>query len=376
LAVLVLLVRIDGDASRLVRAAAPWTDSAQTLPSLTVVPHDYEFDGQFFYRLAVAPFSDATTVAGVTFDLPALRGSRWGLGLLTYGVTLGRPGFVPWGLLAVNCGCLVGLGLLGGGFARSSGRHALWGVLLPLWPGFAYTLTLDTAELLAAALLCGGLLAARRAAYVWAGIWSSAAVVTRETALVGALGLLIAGLWSRFHRGPQPQDTRRPRGDNGQWIAGAVAVAVFAASQLLVRGLFGQLPLASSAGNNAGLPFVGLISAVADSIASMSAGNALRLLSLLLVLGLMLVGALTIRSSTARGAEKVAWLGSAAFVLLLNGNPLVNAPSMMRASTELGVLTIIVLFGTRSRLVAPTAVGLLLVAAASLGTMLITVPPG
>ena len=96
---LILLVRVDGDISRLVRAAPPWTDPAETLPSLTVVPHEYEFDGQFFYRLGIAPFSSATTVDGITFDNPAMRGQRWGLGVAALVVSVGQPEFVPWACL-------------------------------------------------------------------------------------------------------------------------------------------------------------------------------------------------------------------------------------------------------------------------------------
>lgn len=112
-----------------------------------------------------------------------------------------------------------------------------------------------------------------------------------------------------------------------------------------------------------------------DSISVVSTANALRLVSLLLVLGLIVVGAFTVRASTARLAEKIAWCGSAAFVVLLNGNPLVNAPSLMRAATELGLLTVIVLSGTRSRLLVPTAVAIVSVGALSLGTVIIKVAP-
>ena len=371
----VLLVRIDGDASRLVRAAPPWTDPASALPSLTVLAHEYEFDGQFFYRLAVAPFSDAPSVAGVTFDIPALRGSRWGLGLAGFLASAGQAALVPWTLLAINSIALAALAFIGARFAQTSGRHAMWGVLLPLWPGFAYTLTLDTSELLASTLLCAGLLAARRQSFVWAAVWLSLAAITRETALVGGLALLGAGLWSRFRpvRDGAPPATRPA---NGAWIAGAVAVACFLASQLFIRGLFGQLPLAASADNNAGIPFAGLLSALLESIPPSTSGSALRLLSLLFVLGIIVVGACTIRSSTARLAEKLAWCGSAAFIVVLNGNPLVSAPSFMRAATELGLLTVILLFGSRSRLLVPTAVAIVVVGTASIGTMLLKVPPG
>ena len=275
----------------------------------------------------------------------------------------------------INAACLVVLAYLGARFARTSGVSCWWGILLPLWPGFAYTLTLDTSELLAATLLCAGLLAARRQAWVWTALWISLAIVTRETTLVGAVGLLIAGLWARRAAQRSAGATARSVG-NGQWIAGAVGITVFVASQLFARVLYGKLPLTAAAGNNAGIPVRGFLLAIVESVPPTTLGAALRLVSLLFVLRLVVVGACTLRSSTARSAEKIAWFGSAAFVLVLNENPLANAPSIVRTSTEMGLLTVIVLLGTRSRLLVPTAAAIGVVGAASIVTMLIKVPPG
>ncbi len=389
----VLLIRLDGDVSRLVRAAPPWTDPALTDPSLTVLPHEYEFDGQFFYRLALAPFSSATTVDGVTFDIPAMRGQRWGLGVAGWAASLGQPSLAPWALVLINAGSLVTLAYLGARFAQTSGLSSWWGILLPLWPGFAYTLTLDTSELLASTLMCAGLLAARGRMWLWAALWISLAIVTRETTLVAAVGLLIAGLWAKAsgwwpgrrtnhegdgtnnptNRAPNDAAGRAPVG-NGEWIAGLFGVAVFVASQLFARNLYGKLPITAAAGNNAGLPLHGFAVAIGESFPPATAGSALRLASLIFVLWMTVVGACTLRSSTARLAEKVAWLGSATFVVVLNENPLANAPSIVRTATEMGLLTVVILFGARSRLLVPTAVSIVVVSAASIGTMVITVP--
>jgi hypothetical protein len=77
-----LLICTGFDPSLLVRAAPPLTNPSGTLPSLTVVGTDWQFDGQFYYRLAIDPFSSQPSVAGVSFDYPALRGSRMGFGIL------------------------------------------------------------------------------------------------------------------------------------------------------------------------------------------------------------------------------------------------------------------------------------------------------
>ena len=57
------------------------------------------------------------------------------------------------------------------------------------------------------------------------------------------------------------------------------------ASQLVIRASFGQLPFAASAGNNAGMPFVGLLARSSEHLRPPTAAMRCRLLSLLFVLG-------------------------------------------------------------------------------------------
>ncbi|HWJ98772.1 MAG TPA: hypothetical protein VNQ33_11475, partial [Acidimicrobiales bacterium] len=121
-----LLVRAEGDPSLLVHAGAPCT-TVDALPalsscdasvadideaaigalgqggargSLTVQDADQAFDGQFFYRLGVSPWSTDDRVAGVQDDLPSLRNARWGYGALAWAVSGGDPDLVPWALIA------------------------------------------------------------------------------------------------------------------------------------------------------------------------------------------------------------------------------------------------------------------------------------
>ena len=69
---------------------------------------------------------------------------------------------MPWALIGINVIAATAVGGLSGALARSSGRHAAWGLLLALYPGFVYSLSLDTSELVAAAFLLAALLSLRR----------------------------------------------------------------------------------------------------------------------------------------------------------------------------------------------------------------------
>lgn len=209
-----LVVAVRGDVSRLVRAAPPLTDPAATLPSLTVVPTSWQFDGQFYYRLAVSPFSTAAEVAGVSFDYPSLRASRLGLGVLGFLVSVGRSAWVPWALLAVNAAGLIVLAGIGAGLAATVGVPRRWGLLLPAWPGFAYSLAFDLGEIVASVFLCGALLAVLRRRSGWAAVLIAAAVCSRETAVLGVAAFLIGWCVLRVRGGDPP--TGRCCGEGGR----------------------------------------------------------------------------------------------------------------------------------------------------------------
>lgn len=361
-----LLVRAGGDASLLVGAAPPWTDPAGARSSLTVGEPDEAFDGQFFYRLGVAPWATDETVEGVTFDLPALRNARWGYGALAFVASGGRADAVPWALLGLNVAAATAVGAIGGGLARASGRHTAWGLLLVLWPGFAYSLSLDTSELVASTFLLGGLLALRHRRWAPAALALTAAVLTRDTTAAVPFGVALAGTWVWWKRsgvgGPPQRWTSYARTSGGAAlvVVGAVPLVAFGGWQLLQRARFGELPLTSSGDNNLSLPLGGLVEELGSLLAPSGADEAFRLVSLIGLLALLGAAAWCWRATSAPLAERVAWLPSVAVVVLLNAYLWSGATAFMRAATEAGLLSILVLLGSRRhRLVLPlTALGL------------------
>ncbi|CAN5760360.1 hypothetical protein BH10ACT1_BH10ACT1_08210 [soil metagenome] len=366
-----LLVRADGDVSLLVHAAPPNTSADGAPGSLTVQPTDEGFDGQFFYRLGVDPWSTEATVDGVTFDLPSLRNARWGYGALAFVASGGDPDLVPWALVGLNLLAAVAVGAVGGGLARSSGRHAAWGLLLLLWPGFAYSLSLDTSELVAAAFLLGGLLALRHRRWLPAALLLAAAVLTRDTTAAVPFGVAATGAWTlgstwRRARSGSDLDDRgggssdpdlADVGTDGATLVGVggAALAVFVGWQLLQRSRFGGLPLTSSGDNNLSGPLGGLVDLLREVVPPSGGDEAFRLLSVLGLFGLIGLAAWCWRRSTAPLPERVAWLPAVAVVGLLNAYLWSGATAFMRASTEAGVLSILVVLGSTKRWVLPLA---------------------
>ena len=399
-----LLVRADGDASLLVHAAPPWTTSDGAPDSLTVQEPGDDFDGQFFYRLGVAPWSTDETVAGVTYDLASLRNARWGYGAAAWLASGGNTDLVPWALVAVNVAAAAAIGVVGGALARSSGRHAVWGLLFVLWPGFAYSLSLDTSELLASAFALAGLLALRHHRWALATAALVAAVLTRDTTAVIAFGVLLAGaahlvLPNLVHR-RGATDHRPPRPGRepvALVVVGAVTMVAFGGWQLLQRARFGSLPLTSSGDNNLAAPLTGLFDLVGSHLPPSSSDEVFRLMCAAFVVYLVTmagwalwsgcratagdrseerattgaVGAGAVGAGTDGGAgggrvpetlgprfgwepraavytaEVTAWLGSVAVVVLLNAYLWSGATAFMRAGTEAGILSVLVIVGAR-----------------------------
>lgn len=347
-----LLIRDHGDASRVVHAGPPWTNASTAPSSLTTRPADQAYDGQFFYRLGVAPFSTAHTVAGVTFDLPALRNARWLSGGLAWVASGGQRSAVPWALLAISLLSAIGLGAAAGALAKNSDRHAAWGLLLVLYPGYAFTLTLDTSELLAGALVLGGLFAGRRGRWTFAAGLFVAAVLARDTTAAIPAGMALGGLI---------QLLRRRANALGPLLAGSTAVLAFAGWQVLQRVRFHAWPFVQSRKNNLSGPFAGLVKELGHDLPPHGGAAAFRLLSLVILLGVIVVAGLALRSSTIPFSERVAWVPSVIVVITLNAFLWSGATAFMRAGSEAYLLSVLVILGNRSRyatLVAPPVAGL------------------
>lgn len=357
----ILLVRDHGNASRIVHAGPPWT-SARTAPhSLAIRPADQAYDGQFYYRLGVAPFSTAKTVSGVTFDLAALRNVRWLSGGLAWVLSGGRRTAVPWALLVINFVSAIALGAAAGALARSSGRHAAWGLLLALYPGYAYTLTLDTSELLAGALLLAGLYAGRRQRWAPAAVLLALAVLARDTTVAIPAGLAAGGAYLLLRRRP---------GGLGPLLAGVTGLLVYAGWQVLQRVRFHAWPFAQSRKNNLSGPLVGLAKELSKEVPPHGGAAAFRLLSLVILLGVILVGALAQRGTTIPLAERVAWIPAVVVVLTLNAFLWSGATAFMRAGTEGYLLSVLVILGNRARYALYVAAPVLILWALTVGSQL------
>lgn len=356
------IVGLGGDPSRFVVAGDAFVDRLAAPPALAILPASSGYDGQFFYRLALDPFTSQKTAFGIALDLPARRQQRILYPLLAWCISSGDPSRVAWALIGLNVAGMGILGWLGALWARDCGRHALCGLAFPAYPGFVLTLGRDLSEILSACLALAGLFALRRERGLAAGVLLALAVLARESALIIVLAVAAVWVWDQgFSRG-----ARRDLPTSAS-LGFAVPLWCAAAWQVVLRERWNISP-ATTAIDAFGVPFVALAQFVVRAPFIDSPFRTLQVFELaFLALCLGTVG-LSLRSSTARSYEKVAWLLALASAMSFSRFVWVEDFAFMRVLTELYVLGTIILFGRRGRLVALVAVaaGLLWITSAVL----------
>ena len=185
-----VLARHGFDLSVFIHAGGHFVDPTHLVSPILVKPDSDGYDGQFYYRLALAPFRMGQQAFGIQIDNPAWRDQRIVYSIVVWAVSFGRAAAVPAMMFLVNLG---GLAAIAAFSVRLTARLQLsrWTPLaILLCPGFFITLTHDTTEILAVALLLAALdayFAERLIAYAVLGVLAS---LTRETSILALGGVL------------------------------------------------------------------------------------------------------------------------------------------------------------------------------------------
>jgi len=320
--------------------------NAAQVPSGVVVFANGGYDGQFYYRLALAPWNFSTHLYGITIDTP-IRFQRIGYPAVAWVVSFGRHSLTPLALVVVNIVALGALGLACGRWAQLLGRHALWGLLPASYFGFIYSLSRDLTEILAAALLVGGLVAVRTRRPVIAGLALAGAVLTRETALLFVFSYGVLRLI---------EIARRNVKIGHEDLTWTLPLLVFALWQLTVRVSAGVWPLTSDKSSNFDIPFRAIIKMIPTMRHASSTVFALMLISGV-TLAIMSVSAfLVIRQSTATPAERLAFVLAIILVVSLSANIWIGDPFQFRTFNDAWIYGTGILIGSRrSTLLSATA---------------------
>jgi len=260
------------------------------------------YDGQFYYRLALNPFTLSRNAFGIHLDSLS-RVERMGYPFLAWAVSLGHHAEVPLALVIVNVIACSVVALAGGMLAQSAGRHALWGLAFAGYWGYLWTLGRDLTELTAAAFVMLGFAALLRRAPGWAALAFLGAVVSKETSVLLIGMLALSTLYLRLAGRPTlftPGSTRETPPLNKGWksfrlmyadVAYLVPLGGFVAWEATLLAATGKLPIFKSGGENLGPPFLGLYRGFDHYLRLFPHRSALFWLAELGVLSLLALGA-------------------------------------------------------------------------------------
>jgi hypothetical protein len=294
-----------GHLSLFIMAGHTYTHRAQLPRGLLLVP-SAGYDGQFYYRLALDPFNWHATAFGITMD-QSYRYTRIGYPLLVWIFSLGQHQLVPVVLVVLNLLAVAAMALLGGLFARESGRHALWGLAFVAYFGLVISVGRDTAEPLAEACMLGGLLAYRRGTapmYLLATALFTFGGITRETILYAPAAIAVTRLIAIARRRANPGLA------DLTWVVPAAGYGlVEVAVHFVVKGEF---PLLANSSRNLTVPFTALVDALKYDAANINTAHLspidISLLEYATLAIFILAGAAVLFVTTAPAHERLAFV--------------------------------------------------------------------
>lgn len=329
------------DFSSFVVAGDYFCDPALVPQNLTVLRHSTGFDGQFYYRLSLNPFTSQVTEFGMTLDAPPLRHQRILYPLLTWILSLGNANAVPITMVLINFVCLCAMGWLGGVYAQALKQHALWGIFLPLYPGFLFTLRRDLVEILEITLLLSSLFLIRRSKPLVATLLLSLAVLTKETALLITVAALLVYAFEWW----------KSKGVRTLcWYYFTVPMAIFFLWQVVLSYNWGVLPIYASGSSNLGIPFVAPTSLLLNTAALQTSFQRHTFIELIFLIGFSSVTLYHLRSTTGTSLERISCLLYAALAVSLSRSVWIEDWTFFRAVSQFCALGTIIIIGSRRKI--------------------------
>ena len=362
------LKRSNLDFSTFIVAGDNYVSKDRVDEPIVILENSYGYDGQFFYRFALAPFLVQDRTFGIKVDIPEKRMARIFYPLIVWAVTLGNAPYVPFAMFAVN---VVGLGAIGAAlscFARKISwlKYAI--VPIIVWPGFVATLHRDTAEIVTVVFLLLGILHYIYRKYILYLSFLSCAILKREAAAPVFAGLAIWEIWR----------LRRDSNNFAAIVASILSFVPFGLWRLFVFFAWHGRSSKFGVEGDVGPPFVGALRMIYQNLSGARAWSSNPIVEahnqdavvFTAILLLMFIAFVFVRGLSAslrdRGPSALfaSWLPAAGLISLLTAEgPWIEPWAYFRALTECYVVGCLALASGGYRLnsklyVVPTLAGL------------------
>ncbi len=310
-------------------------DTSESSVPQKYISNKFGYDGQFYYRLALDPFSNEERVQGIRFDIPPWRQQRILLPVLTWAVARGDPELTATVMLAINLLAVAAITIVGGALLCSFGLSPWPALLLAFYPGFATSIERFLSEPLSCLLLLLSLLSLAYKKVAWGGVILVLAVLARETALAAALAM--AGMW--FLQSIFPIKTDHWKAPGAVYWLPAIITYIF--WQIWLQNHWSASAFFVPVQNSLLVwPFAGIIASFEKLTSGFSLDNGFFLFMMLVIFGWAVVIALLFRAS--QGPYRWIWLAYLAMATLLGRGIWDNSPGFLRITTELNVIGLLV----------------------------------
>ncbi len=270
------------------------------------------YDGQFYFRLALDPFSFARTHSGITFDNP-FRAQRIIFPLLSWLIALGDPHLVPISMLVVELLSWSSIVYFAAQLARTADRSPALGVVVAAFPGYFFSVGRDLTEPTATALLLAGTFYLEKAHYWRAASFLSLSVLTKETGMVVVFSLFVLWVMSLIDWSGSKKRVRMPV---YSWL---IPLLCFGAWQLFLRLVERNEPLRSDISGNLSLPAIAMIRGIWDRMLNpVPLGNTLWIVQFGSLTLLAIVALSKLRSKSVPPLFKVTFITMLALAISLS----------------------------------------------------------
>jgi hypothetical protein len=191
-----LTIAAKGEVSFFIIAGEPFVTPDQ-LADKSIFIHSGAYDGLFYYRYAIDPFSTEKVAYGISVDTPIFRKQRIVYPFLCWLLSNGNVERIPWSMVIINMFGLLGM-VVTFFFLLKTYKLPLFYALLPLIiPGFWMALSRNTTEITEGFFYCLALYAIVKEKWWLYAIFASITVLSREGSLIllggGGAGIV---LWS------------------------------------------------------------------------------------------------------------------------------------------------------------------------------------
>jgi hypothetical protein len=336
---IIFLSRHNYDPGALIHPGSKFTENTYVDPNLPV-SSEYGYDGQFYYRLALEPFYK-NTLLGPKIDAPAYRMQRILYPVFVHLLSFGRPGLVPFNLIFVNLLFICLIAFAGAEIAKAFGLSPIYGLAFSLYPGFVFSLIVDTPEALTCGFILLSLLAIRKGWHILATLFLSCMLLTRETTFIVWTSIFVTLIIQYFKKSSDYKLRLE---------SVIIPFTIFSLWQGIIYHRWGH-PAFAEGSNNLGIPFFGYFNSIINLIKSSENLSGILDLSLLGgYLALWISGFILLTRSKTLLHEKVLFLLYSLFVIFFSQPVYEYRGGFLRVFSEFYTAGIIIILSSKSSL--------------------------